>query len=136
MQVNAQINDQLCRQSHYCTVAGRGCKHNVFVGIIGTLFGHLLAVEIAMFRFVSVRNRVVGECQVVNSHCKMKVQLLECEFACVVFSYGSISVLQQQLRRRNRSAQLIRYAQLFQQQHYMPLGCNSAQLRFGKHMKN
>ena len=90
---------------------------NVMVGVIGTLFGHSLAFEIAMFRFVGVRNRVVGECQVVNSHCKMKVQLLECEFACVVFSYGSISTLQQKRRHRNRSAQLIVYAQLFQQQH-------------------
>ena len=51
---------------------------NVIVGIIGTLFGHSLAFEIAMFRFVGVRNRVVGECQVVNSHCKMIIQLLEC----------------------------------------------------------
>ena len=92
-------------------------ENNVIVGIIGTLFGHSLAFEIAMFRFVGVRNRVVGECQVVNSHCKMIIQLLECEFACVVFSYGSISWLQQQHRHRNRSSQLIRYAKLFQQQH-------------------
>ena len=89
---------------------------NVLVGITGTLFEHSLAVEIAMFRIVGVRNRVVGECQVVDSHCKMISQLLECWFACVVFSYGSISLSQQQRRHRNRSAQLIRYAQLYQQQ--------------------
>ena len=100
----------------------RSCD-NVIVGIIGKLFGHLLAFEIAMFRFVGVRNRVVEECQVVNSHCKMTNQLLECEFACAVFSYGSFSWLQQQRRHRNRSAQLIRYAQLFQQQHYPSEAC-------------
>ena len=49
---------------------------NVVAGIIGHLFWHLLAFEIDMFRFVGVRNRVVGECQVVNSHCKMTIQLL------------------------------------------------------------
>ena len=92
---------------------------NAIVGIICYLFRHLLAFEIAMFRFVGVRNRLVGECQVAISHCKIIIQLLECEFECFEFSYDSMSVLQQQHRHRNRSAQLIRYAQLFQQQHYL-----------------
>ena len=55
-------------------------------GIIGTLFWHMEAFEIVMFNNIGVRFRLVGACKVAKSVCFIHNQVLECDFACVMFT--------------------------------------------------
>ena len=65
---------------------GDGLGYNAVAGIIGTLFGHMEAFEIVMFNNIGARIRLVGKSNVAKSHCLINNQVLEGEFACVVFT--------------------------------------------------
>ena len=72
-----------CNTCNILRSRGRG---NAVAGIIGQLFGHMEAFEIVMFNNLGVRFRLVGACNVAKSVCFIHNQVLECDFACVMFT--------------------------------------------------